>query len=546
MPAQLHAPGPAGALRAIALLPVFLVLPGYAAWGLDLCIPPPHPAFRFAFALPLSIAVCPILTYLLARFGSMKLAGGMHALTALITLAILVRRGAPRAAGRRAFHLKIAAVLAIWLAVCLFSLVDLQIGDRLYYPTSALDYSVRTAFVHSIATTGVPPQSPFFQPGQPVPLRYHYFWLMMCSLAEQISGGAVSSRLTLIGGTFWAGVALMALLAVYLRIFAAQAAGEFRCQAFTGILLLAITGLDIVPSLFFLFLYARGMLGFVLPSVEWWNEHVDWFVYSTLWAPHALASMIACFIAFLLIWHAGAARRYILPAALALASAVGASIYVAFVFAIFLTVWTVVTACRKWLRETAVLCCTGMIAAILVLPYLHDLSGPGTGGPLFTFTVREFSLAALVPTGPAISQVWRRILVNGTLLPLNYLLEFGLFFLIARYKWRQHRASGEPLSRADLAGAIMVATSVLVCTFLRSSVIGCNDLGWRGMLVAEFVLLLWASDLFANRDRLAFLNASQRQLMMVFFALGFAGTVYDLAIVRFYPCWPTRRGPPLD
>ena len=93
------------------------------------------------------------------------------------------------------------------------------------------------------------------------------------------------------------------------------------------------------------------MLGFVLPSVEWWNEHVDWFVYSTLWAPHALASMIACFIAFLLIWHAGAARRYILPAALALASAVGASIYVAFVFAIFLTVWTVVTACRKWFAK---------------------------------------------------------------------------------------------------------------------------------------------------------------------------------------------------
>ena len=46
---------------------------------------------------------------------------------------------------------------------------------------------------------------------------------MMCSLAEQLSGGAVSSRLTLIGGTFWAGVAMMALLAVYLRIFTAGA-----------------------------------------------------------------------------------------------------------------------------------------------------------------------------------------------------------------------------------------------------------------------------------------------------------------------------------
>ncbi len=532
-----------GALTAIALLPAFLVFPGYLlAWLLDIFeFRRRTAAFRFAFALPLSIAVCPILTYLLGRYASMPIARGAYLAGALAALFLIARRFS---FPDRGFNRKIAAILAVWLVVCLFSLVDLQIGERLYYPTSALDYSVRTAFVHSISVTGVPPQNPFFQPGHPVALRYHYFWLMMCSLAEQISGGRVTSRQALIGGTFWAGVALMALLAVYLRIF--SAASEFRRRAFTGILLLAITGLDIVPSLFFLFLYARGMLGFVLPSVEWWNEHVDWFVYSTLWAPHALSAMIACFIAFLLLWHAAAARRYILPAACALASAVGASIYVAFVFAIFLSVWTVITACRKWYRETAVLCVTGAIAIALALPYLHDLAGPGAGGPLFTFTVRDFSLAALIRT-PAISELWRRLLVNGTLLPVNYLLEFGFFFLVARYQWQRHRLSGRPLSRANLAGAVMVATSVLACTFLRSSVIGCNDLGWRGLLVAEFVLLLWAADLFANRERLDFLSASQRQLLVVFFALGFAGTVYDLAIVRLYPVLADRGVvPPLD
>jgi hypothetical protein len=93
----------------------------------------------------------------------------------------------------------------------------------------------------------------------------------------------------------------------------------------------------------------------------------------------------------------------------------------------------------------------------------------------------------------------------------------------------------------------MLATSALACTFLRSSVIGCNDLGWRGFLIAEFVLLLWAADLFANRDRLDFLSAHQKQLLVVFFALGFAGTVYDLAIVRLYPVLADRGVvPPLD
>ena len=45
--------------------------------------------------------------------------------------------------------------------------------------------------------------------------------------------------------------------------------------------------------------------------------------------------------------------RYALPGGIALASAVGASIYVAFVFAIFLVIWTLVALWKKWHRETA-------------------------------------------------------------------------------------------------------------------------------------------------------------------------------------------------
>jgi hypothetical protein len=543
-----------GALKAVALFPLFLLVPGYvAAWLLNVFdFRRRGMAFRLALAIPLSISICPILTYLGFRFASAAAvwAGYGVAVVVFLLLALMDRRRWRVSLGRQSFA--IAGILAVWLAVCLFSLVDLQIGDRLYYPTSALDYSVRTAFVSSISTTGVPPQNPFFQPGHPVTLRYHYFWLMMCSLANQAGGSAISPRQALIGGTFWAGVGLMSLLAIYLRIFMVQTGEAFRRHTFTGILLLAITGLDIVPSLFLLFLYARGKMSFVLPSVEWWNEHVDWFLYSALWAPHALTATIACFTAFLLLWNAPTWRRYTLPAALALATSVGTSIYVAFVFAIFLAVWTLVTLWKKWYRETAVFCAAGVMSLLLALPYLHDLSGPGPGvgagasGPLFRFTVREFSLAALVPTGQALSQTWRRILVNGTLLPLNYLLEFGLFFLIAHYKWRQHRAAGRPLSRQDLAFTVMLATSALVCTFLRSTA-GCNDLGWRGFLVAEFVLLLWAADLFADRARLDFLTAHQKQMLVVFFALGFAGTVYDLAMVRFYPVLADRGVvPPLD
>ena len=107
--------------------------------------------------------------------------------------------------------------------VCIFSLIDLQIGERLYYPIINLDYSVRTAFVNSLTHTGIPPENPFFQAGHSAPLRYHYFWLMMCSLVQRLGGGTVGPRHALIGGTFWVGAALIALLALYLRLFSRSA-----------------------------------------------------------------------------------------------------------------------------------------------------------------------------------------------------------------------------------------------------------------------------------------------------------------------------------
>jgi hypothetical protein len=530
-------------LKAISLFPIFLLFPGYTiAWLLHLLdFRRRTLAFRLAFAIPLSIALCPIITFTLARYASFTDVWIFYAATALIFCLCCARnlRRPFFPTGSRTF----AIVLGIWLAVCLFSLIDLQIGDRLYYPTSALDYSIRTAFVHSISATGVPPQNPFFQPGHTVPLRYHYFWLMMCSLMNQIGGASITARIASIAGTFWAGAGLIGLVLVCLRIWSPR--DFFRRRAVAGLILLGITGLDIVPSLFFLFLYARGMIGIALPSVEWWNEHVDWFLYSTIWAPHAIAAMIACFVAFLLLWRApeGGLLRYGIPAGIALASSIGCSIYVTFVFSTFLALWTALTLYKRWFRDTAALVTAGAAMIALAIPYLRDITTgvPGAGGPsvsLFQFAVRPFSLAAILPV--------RGGLVNAALLPINYLLEFGFFFLIARYKWRKHRETGEPLSRLDLALTLMLATSLLICTFLKSSVAS-NDLGWRGLLIAEFVLLLWAADLFPDRDTLSFLNLRQRELLVVFFALGAAGSIYDLAIVRLFPVLSDRGVvPPLD
>jgi hypothetical protein len=538
-------------LKAIAFFPVFVLFPGYVAgWLLDLFdFRRRTLIFRVSLGIPLSISICPILTFLTARYCGLAAVWAFYAAAAILFFALagidLAKGRVPRPLFPAYTHV-FGAIFGGWLAIAVLSLVDLQIGNRLYYPTSAIDYALRSGLVHSITATGVPPQNPFFEPGHPVLLRYHYFWLLICSLAQQATGG-ITARQALIAGTFWIGVALVALLAIYLRLFSS---GPFNRplhqRLLTGVALLAITGLDILPSLFFLWLHARDMVPFVQPGVELWNEHVDWFLGTVISTPHAIAAIIACFTAFLLLFHAAGARRYIVPAALAFASSVGYSVYVVFVFAAFLAIWTAIALWKRWYRDAAAVCIAGAASLALALPYLRGLSGSGAGGPIMRFTVRTFSLAALVRTD-GLSSTWRLIVVNTPLLPLNYLLEFGLFFLVARHKWRQHRDSGRPASRQDLAMTVMAVTSTMICTFLNSNVIGNNDLGWRGFLVAQFALLLWAVDIFGERDTLAFLNPSQRQLLAVFFALGFAGTVTDLAMIRLYPVLADRGVvPPLD
>jgi len=49
----------------------------------------------------------------------------------------------------------------------------------------------------------------------------------------------------------------------------------------------------------------------------------------------------------------------------------------------------------------------------------------------------------------------------------------------------------------------MFGVSVLVSTFVRSGVIATNDLGWRGFLPAQFVMLLWGAEFLMRRGERA-------------------------------------------
>jgi hypothetical protein len=524
--------------------------PGYAVgWLLDvLRFRSRTLSFRLALSVPLSISIGPIMSYFVGRWLSMSAVWVLYGLlcSCALFLAARVLMSTWRVRARPSKQqVQILVLIFAWMIIAVLSLADMQIGRRLYFSVIGLDYCVRTAFTNAISTSGLPAHSPFFFPGHFVVLRYHYFWLILSALVQQIGRPLIDARQAFIGGTIWCGIGLISLVALYLRLFSPRAGANISRRTVIGVALLGVTGLDILPTLLMLWAAHHGLVRGVSPSVEWWNNQVDGWLYTMLWEPHYLCALIACFTGFLIICEApresGNARsiRSAIIAGVAFATAVGAGIYVAFVFAIFLVVWTVITLAKKWYRETATLALSGAVAFALSIPFLASLRGPGSGGSLLQLTVRSFPLGELFPRMLGFTRPWQILVSDALLLPLNYFLELGVFFVVARLAWKRFRAQKRAATRQELAAFTMTATSVIVCTFLKSGVISNNDLGWRGFLIAQFMLLIWAADLFSiPRDGMpSFPVMSRRRkgFLATLLVLGLAGTAYDLAILRFFP-----------
>ena len=293
-----------GILISFFLFAVLVLPPGYAVgWLLNVVqFRNRTPLCRLALSVALSIAAGPVFSYLTALSFSLDL-------TVLIYLAIFVCvsvhavrrwRGAAvltESAG------PFTGLFLAWVVIAVFSLIDLQIGKRLYFSVTSLDYAVRTAFTSSIGAFGIPAQNPFFFPGHSVGLRYHYFWLIQSAIVQRLGCGSMNPRHALIGGTIWCGFGLFGVAALYLRFFSEQGSTRLLERAQFSISLMAVTGLDLFPALVLLLLARLKLIAILPPSAEWWNEQVDGFVYSMIWEPHYVASLIACLTGFLLIWQ---------------------------------------------------------------------------------------------------------------------------------------------------------------------------------------------------------------------------------------------------
>jgi hypothetical protein len=481
-----------GIAAACALFPALAFFPGYLLahllnlWQFRVRTF----AFQLAASVPLSLSVGPICTFLTGKFVWVA-----YLCAAIAAIWILLRR--PLTFDKT---VRTAAVVGVgWSLFAAIWLMDWQFSSRVYFPIYGLDYATRAAMVHSLATFALPAQTPFFNPGHPIALHYHFLWLLQCALIHGLAPSLITARLAFIAGAIWCGLGLMCTAALAMRLL-------MNRRSWIVIGLLAVTGLDIIPALLILLGNRLHILGMLPPSAEWWNEQVDGWMYTALWEPHYICALIACVTGFLIIWQS---RRTGLSclAALCFATAVGSGSFVALVFAAFLVVWMIVN-----IRESRMLALTGALTVILSLPYLATLRGPVQsvgGAALLKLTVRPFLPFPLPP------------LVDLLALPLNYFLELGFFGVCV---WIAYRRT---LARQERMLLLMAFTSIIICTFVKSGATPNNDLGWRGFLVAQFALLILAA---------AYLEQVRpNRLLKVLLLLGVLGTGYDLLLTRFFP-----------
>jgi hypothetical protein len=437
-----------GSLLAFILFPLVFVFPGYVCaciFNLFDFKKRLLPA-RLTIAVMISMAISPILFFLGYRLGSSVCAFALITLflTGFVSLFWLERKTIPGSWGDAGSGQTVAIWIFVgWSLFAILSLIDIQLGKHLYYSVVSFDLTNRVSIINAITRTGVPPIIPGYFDGNYVHLTFlYYFWYILCSLIDHIGGKWVDARLAMIASVAWCGISLMCTIALYLRLRNPWNGSKAWKSALLGIGALTISGLDVLP-VSIVMIVSRLVHGRMAPEgdIEHWNEQITAWLGAIIWVPHHVASLIACVAGFLLIqsvWGKSAKNQIAAAgiAGLAFASATGLSLYVTAVFVIFWAAWILFLFLdKKEYRNVFVMILSGIFALIATSPFLSDLlrgsSSSATASFPVTFQVRVFR-----PFLPFLSSFPEAVknLFNLSVLPLNYFMELGFYF-VAGYFW---------------------------------------------------------------------------------------------------------------
>jgi hypothetical protein len=529
-----------GTTLAFCLFPLVIVFPGYVfGWIFNLfefrtrLLPA-----RFAISLLLSVAISPIFYYLVTSWFPLNVALIITILITLVFIILLIYEK-PTLSQNFPWHV-LFWVLFSWLALSIFSLVDLQWGNReLYFSVASYDHTTRVSIIDAMMRTGVPPINPSYYPGHYVKLTFlYFFWYILGSLIDFMGGSLVDARTALFASIIWCGIALMAMIAFYLRLRNGRDGGKLWKLVFIGIASLLITGLDILPTLVFM-RQGNGAIG----DLEHWNEQITAWIGSLLWVPHHVASLVAGFVGIMLVHSIRGQSRTkqftaLVFSGIAFASALGLSVWVTLIFVLFWGIWMLFLYFQKEQRALLFpMIIAGVVALLLAGPFLFGLLSGGSGGEAgafpISFIVRSFRLADVyLENSPLMWKFFIRLIF----LPLNYFFELG-FFALAAFIWLKSHKNDIRQNPFYFAEILLLGVSFFIGTFTRSTLIENNDLGWRAWLPGQFVLLIWGVDVMSQfampSQKLPALTPVTKYNLVVLIAFGVATTILDVTLLRF-------------
>jgi len=541
-----------GAALAFCLFPLVIVIPGYVVgWSLDIFdFRLRQFIVRLGIGLALSFAVSPIVLYLASSLLSFN-----FALLALIGFAvafvIIILKESPAFASETKPHIKTIFLVGIgWAAFAILSLINIQWGDRLFISVISFDQTARVAVIEAMTRTGVPPINPSYYPGHPIQLTFlYYFWYILCSMVDAIGGKYIDARAALNASSAWAGIGLMAVIALYIWQRNVNRGESAWRSARIGIGLLAVSGLDILPVIL---LMARTEQ--IVGSIDVWNTWIQSWVASALWAPHHVASLIAGLCGVLLAQSArgkSVSKQFIFLtiAGFGFASALGLSIYVTLVFVAFWGIWIIMIFFQNTDRSLLLpMIFSGIVAVFLAGPFLMGLfqseGGGGMGQFPIVFEVRTLlQLESFVKVWPPIA----RSLIMLAVLPINYLFELGFFFMAGLYWFKIKDKNTFHSNPFYLAEILLLVVVLLVSSCFRSTLVTSNDFGWRAWLPGQFILLIWGVDIlesmvFTSKPVSSIMNEAKknRSLLLVFLSIGILTSTLDAVLLRI--AWPIMTG----
>lgn len=506
---------------------------------------------RMLWTLAFSLPVALVLAELLGRILPNAAVQAIFFVLALLAILLALRHKQPSRPWPREQRL-IAIAVIVLVAYLLLTLLDIQVGNKLFVPTTFTDWGVRIPLTWSAIRGPVPPLNPLSAlEGHPAPLRYYYFWYVLCAQPARLLHASPDAALA--ASSVWAAFALLAISFLLLKYFVrSDAPLQRRCLLL--LLAMLVIGLDILPTLG-TYLH-HGSNPYL--DIEWWHDdRTPGLLTALLYAPHHIAGLVCCFAAYLsLVVDPSEARTHTstlatnipraLIAGICFAACVGTSTFIAFIFVLAGFFWTIDLIRTKQWPPLGTLAGSGIIAYAISRVYLHELKSSSSAAHGFAgfawrsnaYVNMSFSRHAFFVTHHAIALIAKQPFI----LALDF-AELGFFAFVAAHQLRHQlipalRGEYKMTSGERALWAIFFATA-LCWLFISSgaATLSGNDLGSHAGMLTRFVLVLWSPNyLLYLRER--YLASQKRrlapQLAVLCLVLGLAGGLFDAVWHRVY------------